>query len=277
MLGSAQNPFAVLTRPEDKNELLAARLQAHGVATLTLPALSIRPIEAGRGRLPLPGDYDLLVFVSGSAVRFYLELLARETADAPWPASTRVATVGEASARPLYTSGVVPHQNILHPGLSESQQDSEGLWRLLEARVPMLKRVLIVRGNTGREWLGQKLEQAGVEVQRHAVYQREPALWSAEQLQRLQEGLASAQPAIWLFTSSESAEALVLNARKNNIDIFGRNAVFVAIHDRVASRLQLLSEAGAGKAPCPMVKICSPSDDAIFDTVVSAAFPLKRR
>jgi uroporphyrinogen-III synthase len=274
MVGSAQTPFVVLTRPEGKNELLAARLQAHGVVTLTLPALSIRPVAAQRGDVPLPGDYDLLVFVSGNAVRFYLELLARENSGAPWPASTLVATVGEASARPLYTGGVVPHQNILHPDLLESQQDSEGLWRLLETRVHTLRRVLIVRGNTGREWLGQRLEQAGVAVQRYAVYQREPALWSAQQLQRLQEGLMSAQPVIWLFTSAESAEALVLNARKYNIDIFGRNAVFVAIHDRVASRLQLLSGAGAGKAQCPVVKICSPSDDAIFDTVVSAAFPL---
>lgn len=274
MAGPAQNPFVVLTRPEDKNELLVARLQMQGIATLALPALAISPVAINPDLVPLPGDYDLIIFVSGNAVRFYLELLARKTPGAPWPQSTLAATVGEASARPLYADGVVPCENILHPDLSESQQDSEGLWHLLETRIPKLKRVLIVRGNTGREWLGQRLEQAGVAVQRYAVYQREPALWSAQQLQCLKEGLASARPVIWLFTSSQSAEAFVLNARKNNIDIFGRDAVFVAIHDRVASRLQSLSEAGSDKAPRLVVKICSPSDDAIFDTVVSAASPL---
>ncbi|HEY9279287.1 MAG TPA: uroporphyrinogen-III synthase [Eoetvoesiella sp.] len=277
MVGQGQIPFAVLTRPEGKNALLSARLQACGVATLELPALSIQILHTDDDKLPLPGDYDLVVFVSGNAVRIYLELLARRLPAVSWPETTLAATVGEASALPLYQAGTIPHQNIFHPRFSDSQQDSEALWNVLRPSVPALKRILIVRGETGREWLGQQFEQAGATVRRHAVYRREPALWSRRQLQDVIAAAKSAKPFICLFTSAESVDAFHLNLRRNKVEIFDEHTIFIAIHGRIASRLQLLIGEGSGKVYNPVVKICSPSDDAIFETVVSAAFPLKRR
>ena len=277
MFGQVQNPFVVLTRPEGRNDLLAARLMAKGFRTLALPALSIQPLETDPFALPVPHAYDLIVFVSSNAVRIYLDLLEQGDCAAKWPSATLAATVGQASAAPLYQAGYIPHANILHPGLEDPQHDSEALWAMLQPILPRLRRVLIVRGETGREWLGQQLEQAGVQVERYAIYRREPVLWSHEQYLSIRDATQSDCPLICLFTSAESVQAFHSNTEKYNLQTVWQRAVFVVIHERVASRLQSLLTVGAGTARDPVVKICSPSDDAIFQTVVSAAFPLQRR
>src|SRR5690606_11488918 len=156
------NARVVLTRPQGKNEALAERLIAAGLEPLVLPALRIQPLRQDPADIPIPADYDLIVFVSGHALRLYLAALSGCGAGGDWPARTLAATVGAASARLLEALPHIPRENIVHPGPDDSQ-DSEGLWRLLEPRLPSIERVLIVRGAAGREWLSLKLQQAGLE------------------------------------------------------------------------------------------------------------------
>lgn len=81
---AAMPPLAVLTRPSGRNEALAARLRAHGWEACVLPALEILPLDCLEG-LPMPEDYDMVVFVSGNAARLYLDQLTRARGGFPGP------------------------------------------------------------------------------------------------------------------------------------------------------------------------------------------------
>ncbi|MGB6103669.1 MAG: uroporphyrinogen-III synthase [Pusillimonas sp.] len=263
------NASVVLTRPQGKNEALARRLAATGLQTLLLPALHIRPLAHDPGSIPPPAEYDLIVFVSGHALRLYLDTLSEHTRSSGWPAHTLAATVGAASARLLEDAPYVRPGQIIYPGPDDSQ-DSEGLWRLLEPRLGTIKRVLIARGGTGREWLGTKLQEAGLQVRRLALYERIPAQWDTAQTGQLEQALRAGSPCVFLLTSSESVDAVHANIRRLGLeDAWGRSR-FVVIHERVACRLQSLLKA-SGKVEPPVVKICQPGDDAIFQTIALAA------
>lgn len=260
----------VLTRPQGKNEALAQRLAAAGLSALALPALELKPLERQAGQLPPPEHYDLIVFVSSNAARFYIDMLAGQGRPGPWPAATRAATVGAPSARYLRDAGCVPASHILHPDAQSDTQDSEGLWRVLEPMLGSFKRVLIVRGTSGREWLGGRFDQAGIQADRLALYDRQAAIWDARQSGLLAAALATPAPCIFLLTSGEGVDAVHANMLRLGLRDAWTRSRFVAIHERVASRLQSVLGA-SGKVEPPMVKLCQPDDDAIFQAIVHAA------
>lgn len=269
MSASAISARVVLTRPQGKNEALAERLAAADLPALLLPALRIQSLAPDPAGLATPADYDLIVFVSGHAARFYLQALARRSSDALWPAHTLAATVGVASGRSLEDSSCIPPEQIIHPQ-PDSCQDSESLWRLLEPRLGSMKRVLIVRGASGREWLGSKLQEAGLEVHRLAMYERIPEQWSPIQAGQLEQALNRTSPCVFLLTSGESVDAVSNNVRRLGLEHAWQQARFVVIHERVARRLQSTLQA-SGKVEPPMVKICQPDDDSIFQMITLAA------
>ncbi|NYT61235.1 uroporphyrinogen-III synthase [Alcaligenaceae bacterium] len=262
----------VLTRPLGRNELLAQRLDAAGWRALSLPALLIHPLKSDPEQLPLPRDYDLVVFVSSNAVRFYLDQLAEQSGRASWPHGTLAATVGWASAQPLYASGLLSRAQILHPDAESCNQDSEALWALLQARLPHMKRALIVRGESGREWLGKQCEQAGMQVRRLSLYGRKAAQWSDIQAKALAAALAEPESCVFLLTSSESVDAVCANIRRLGLESAWARSRFIVIHERIASRLQSAVSAAGNPAPL-MVKVCPPSDDAIFQAIGQMAPP----
>ncbi|SHG75879.1 uroporphyrinogen-III synthase [Pollutimonas bauzanensis] len=272
MTGTTMKASVVLTRPQGKNEQLAGRLRAAGWQALILPALRICPLLRDGDQLPSPADYDLIVFVSSNAVRFYLDLLDRRPGGHCWPERTLAATVGRSSAQPLYDSGLMPHAHILHPDPGSQSQDSEALWALLQPRLHRLGRVLIVRGVSGREWLGAQCEEAGARVERLALYGREPALWRADQAADLRKALARPESCVFLLTSGESVDAVHANVRRLGLEAAWARCRFVVIHERVAGRLQSVLGA-SGNVAAPMVKVCSPSDDAIFQAIGQMASP----
>jgi len=270
MVEHTMGPLAVLTRPRGKNESLALRLGARGIQAHTLPALAIEPLPPGPGLLPRPGDYDLIVFVSGHAVGIYFDLLARDGWAGPWPPGTLAATVGRASAAPLHENPFIPSENIVRPPC-QAGQDSEALWQVLRQLSRPPKSALIVRGATGREWLREKLEGRGARVRLLPVYRREPEVWTGPQVEPLEAALRAGRRTVCLLTSAESVDAVRANILRAGLPSFWTQAIFVAIHERVAHYLQSTHEAAGGKAPVPVVQICSPDDDAIFQALVLAA------
>nr|WP_255675957.1 uroporphyrinogen-III synthase [Pusillimonas sp. MFBS29] len=262
-------PRVVLTRPQGKNEALARRLSGAGLPALLLPALHIQSLPADAAHIPDPDAYDLLVFVSGHALQFYLQALDERRAGWRWPVHTRAATVGGTSARMLREADFIASSQIIHPG-PDLSQDSESLWHLLQPRLNTLKKVLIIRGRTGREWLGSKLEQAGVQVDRVAMYDRIPALWDTQQAEQLGQVLGQAEPCVFLLTSSESLDAVHANVRRLGLEHGWARSRFVVIHERIARRLQSSLQA-SGKVEPAMVKICQPGDDTIFQMITLAA------
>ncbi|MER1968073.1 uroporphyrinogen-III synthase [Castellaniella sp. GW247-6E4] len=251
-------PLAVLTRPQGRNEVIAQRLRAEGLAVAIAPALVLRPLE---GSVPAPDDYDMLVFVSRQAVeRYFAQWTGR------WPVATLAAGVGQATAGALRQR--VPADRILAPPL-DSAQDSEALMALIDARGPLPARALILRGQRGREWLAAQLERRGCEVHRHALYGRDPVRWTRAQCL----AAIDARPCILLVSSLEGLAAIA--------DSLGAHGLgwppalrAVTIHERIARQLQCLIAAWpAARDPCqvPDVKICAPDEQSIFQAILAAS------
>lgn len=263
--------LVLLTRPQGRNESMAQHLIDQGLQPLCMPALEIVPAGEGAAGPPQPGDFDLIVFVSGNAVCSYVQQLAKAgITPAQWPAHTLVAVVGAATAQAVARTGLVPAHLVLCPCASD-EQDSESLWRLLQPRLPAQGRALIARGQSGREWLGQQLEQAGLQVFRHTAYQRRALPWTAAQRERLLQGVASGRRVICLLTSAHSVQAFLDNADRHGLLPACAGFHYVVIHPRIRGRLQSSLNEASGKVQHLAVTISSPRDDAILQTIISVA------
>ena len=155
----------IVTRPKGQAEALAALIRQEGGEALSIPAIEIRPL-ADPAAFQVFADrlesFDLAIFVSGNAVRSALALLRGR----PWPAHLKVATVGSASRHALEDSGF---SGVIAPA---AQPDSEGLLALPEMAAVRGKRVAILRGDAGRELLGEELARRGAAVEYVACYRR---------------------------------------------------------------------------------------------------------
>lgn len=256
----------VLTRPAHRNAALATRLERCGATVLCLPALQLVSLDDGVQHVPEPDAYDLIVFVSSHAAQSYLDRFRSLRSDLKWPKDVTVATVGQASAQPLLQADFIPEHQVMYPALGAHGQDSEGLWHILEPVLPRVKKVLIVRGQAGREWLGARFEQMGAVVTRLSLYRREPVIWSATDGQALTQALTAQHPAVFLLTSSESVDAVHANMQRLGLMSHWARSLFVVIHERIAAHLQSILQAADLHTRYP-VKICAPSDSAIDQTI----------
>ncbi len=266
-LDTRPDSLVVLTRPFGQNEGLRQTLSQRGLSTLVLPAIQIAEPPALIGQ-PDPAHFDLVVFVSSHASRYFLKAWQASGRADHWPAHTLAATVGEGSAQPLYACARVPPEQIVHPSTGTAQ-DSEALLALLEEPLRQIKRALIVRGQDGREWLGEQLEMRGIQVQRHVAYIRAPYVWpdsSIEELKVRQSG----KGLIWVLTSSHSVEAVHAQLLERDLQMYWKGAQFVVIHERIASRLQSLLKPSSD-TDANQIRVCTPGDPSILQAVLSLA------
>ncbi|MGF6725076.1 uroporphyrinogen III methyltransferase/synthase [Paraburkholderia sp. GAS41] len=233
----------VVTRPAGQSTALAAQLAAARIATLDFPLIDIAPAEdlaplhAALGALE---RYALVVFVSPNAVDH-----AFAESGAIWPHALPVGVVGPGSVAALARHGVeAPAYQVISPAVAADDEaarfDSEALFAAIDASLGAAslegRRVLIVRGDGGREWLAERLREAGVEVETVAAYRRlvpEPSMaaWT-----RVHELLAG-EPHAWLVTSSEGVRNLDELAREhlNGVEIAQlKRATLVTPHPRIA-------------------------------------------
>lgn len=270
-MGPSNVPSAcvVLTRPQGKNEALAQRLEQQGFSTLLLPALDILPLLQAGDPVPVPASYQLVMFVSGQAASLYVNALGQR-AGLPWPATTLAACVGQSTARQLVNDLGLPANAVLFPN-ADSGNDSEALLHLLQPRLGAIKRVLIVAGAHGRDWLGKQLQQRGVMVDRVELYQRTERPLSFSERSVLAQWLAGSVSPIVLLTSRQSVQAMAKQVQAAGmLDRWLTACRFLAIHSRVAQELHSVATA-AGIAAMPVVKLCSPNENAIFQAIVAMA------
>ncbi|HVL75684.1 MAG TPA: uroporphyrinogen-III synthase [Noviherbaspirillum sp.] len=193
----------VVTRPAAMAQPLADGLRAAGRDAVVLPLLEIVPIEDAttlRECLARLDTYALVVFVSPSAIDIVLPMIAS------WPASAAVAVVGEGSRRALARHGVCEDNARIFSPCDPQRSDSETLLQVLDLEALRGRRVLILRGDGGRELLGDALRGAGAQVEQVTAYRRRAPIFNEarrELLQRLLDG-----GAIWLITSSEALRVL---------------------------------------------------------------------
>jgi uroporphyrinogen-III synthase len=156
----------LVTRPAGQAEGLCALIESAGGRALRLPLLEILPVEDNRPATELLNrrDYwDWLIFVSANAARFALTVSGWNAR----PSSrTRIAAVGEATAKALANAGV---RVDLIP---KPQSNSESLLASPELAHVAGQQILIVRGQGGREHLADGLTQRGATTAYAELYRR---------------------------------------------------------------------------------------------------------
>ncbi|MEL7936147.1 uroporphyrinogen-III synthase [Pseudomonas delhiensis] len=175
----------LLTRPQEECAVLAASLAEHGVASASLPLLAIEPLEETPEQRSLLLDLDrycAVVVVSKPAARLGLERIDRYWPQPP--ARQDWFAVGAATAAILDDYGLRVHYPE-HGDDSEALLALPALAQALEVPGP---RVLILRGEGGREFLAERLRGQGVAVDYLELYRRVlPAYPAGELARRVRE------------------------------------------------------------------------------------------
>ena len=156
----------VVTRPANQAAALSDPLRAAGAPVLELPTLAIQPIEldpAQRQRVLDLDHYDFAICVSPNAAQLGLEALADYWPQ--WPVRQQWLAVGPATGAAMADWG-------LNLKVAQQGATSETLLDWPELQQLHQRRVLILRGEGGRETLGQTLRQRGARVDYLELYRR---------------------------------------------------------------------------------------------------------
>ncbi|MFL6626882.1 MAG: uroporphyrinogen-III synthase, partial [Vitreoscilla sp.] len=173
----------------------------------------------------------VLVFVSPNAVHGFFDAAAVPS----WPVNARAAATGPGTVAALRERGV-PLERIVAPADDAPQFDSEALWALVSAWPWAGRPAWIVRGNGGRDWLGDQLRAAGADVRVVQSYGRATPSLGADERALLDAALAEPARWTWMFSSSEAIDNLQALAPGARWEA-GRA---LASHPRIAERARRL-------------------------------------
>lgn len=185
----------LITRPVRQAAGLAQKLAAIGADPVIFPAIVILPpddpssLERAHASL---GDYEFAVFVSANAVEFGAPDPRR------WPPSLVAFAPGAGTAEALASVGI---HDVRMP---VARMDSEGLLALPEFMNAAGKRVLVFRGDGGREELAQTLRARGATVDYVTCYRRA----KPTDARGLDEAFAASRIDAVTITSSEGLDNL---------------------------------------------------------------------
>ncbi len=216
----------LVTRPAHQAETLCRMIAAAGGEPVRLPAIEIAPPAdpaALATILSRLDRFDLAIFVSPNAVRATLTQLHGHL-----PAALALAAVGEGTQRALAAAG---HADVLAPG---ERFDSEGLLALPDLQQVRGQRVLILRGDGGRELLADTLRSRGAEVTYAECYRRQlPAVPDPVALAHL----AAGEIDVAVITSGEGlANLLALGGDAARTKLLATPLVVVSARQAQAAR-----------------------------------------
>jgi uroporphyrinogen-III synthase len=199
-------PTVLITRPVAQALPDITQLAAQGIEALSLPLLTIEPASDRAAIRSAWADLHrctLVMFASPNAV---VHFFAAKPPSAQWPLGLRAAATGPGTVATLMHAGLPAKQCLAPPG---PRFDSQALWeRVLQQQAWRGARVLIVRGNGGRDELAGHLTAALAEVVFVQSYSRAPPVWSAEQQAVARRAVQAPHAHLWHFSSSEAVRHL---------------------------------------------------------------------
>lgn len=240
----------VVTRPAHQAEPLAAMIRAAGGQPIIFPALEIldpadpQPLLDAIARLD---TYDLAIFISPNAVA---RAMSKISGCRSWPAGLRVAAIGQGGARALQGHGI---RDVIAP---QRVFDSERLLEMPQLQAVAGQRVLILRGDGGRELLGDTLAARGAQVDYVVCYRRaRPQTDPAPLLQAWARNVVHAV----IVTSSEGLRNLFVMLGKPGEPLLRQTPLLVP-HPRIA--------AVAREFGCREVIETAPGDDGLLEALL---------
>jgi uroporphyrinogen-III synthase len=172
----------LLTRPAQDSAELAALLAGHGVYSCSLPLLDIEPLAETAEQHQCIADlahYAVVIVVSKPAASLGIQLIQR--CHSHIPPGPVWFTVGAATAKILSAQGLIVH-------FPAQGDDSEALLALPQLQQALAAhespKALIMRADSGRELLAERMRSLGVQVDYLPLYRRVMPQYAPGQLAR---------------------------------------------------------------------------------------------
>lgn len=212
----------IVTRPSGQArqliEVLTQSIEKSGVAKRSLPEIVSLPLltivpktdaSLADHIASVLRDTDLAIFVSPNAIESVMRLLERDWQDFSKKVIP-IGVMGGSSKFALQNHGVGAETKptpIIIPE-SNAHWDSEGLWQELQKLGWdwSNKKVVIFKGEGGRDWLADTLKNAGASVEAISTYTRVPLDIDNPAWQTIHE--MDFSKSLWLLTSSEAVRYL---------------------------------------------------------------------
>ena len=212
----------IVTRPSGQArqliEVLTQSIEKSGVAKRSLPEIVSLPLltivpktdaSLADHIASVLRDTDLAFFVSPNAIESVMRLLERDWQDFSKKVIP-IGVMGGSSKLALQNHGVGAETKPTPIILPESNAhwDSEGLWQELQKLGWdwQGKKVVIFKGEGGRDWLADTLKKAGATVEGISTYTRVPLDIDNPVWQSIHD--MDFSKSLWLLTSSEAVRYL---------------------------------------------------------------------
>lgn len=253
MSGMLAGRGVVITRPAGEAQRLATLIREAGGEPLLYPAIEIhdapdRPaLDAVINRLD---DFDVAIFISPTAVD---KAMTRIAAQRALPRKLRCAAIGPGGVRALRRFGV---REVIAPAETGPRHDSEALLASPYLQTVNGMRIVIFRGDGGRELLGETLSARGAKVESVACYRRgKPVFDPAPLLADFARGAVAAV----IVTSSEGLHNFCERLGEAGQTCLRETPVVVP-HPRIA--------AAARERGLTRVVECASGDEALVAAVI---------
>lgn len=246
----------VLTQPLPRVEALERALaqRGHEVTRLTFTRIQARPMV---GLAAQVAEVDWVVAVSPAAV----EALA-SSLNCVWPSGPGLALVGPGSLLALEQTGLrVPADRLTFPATAPF--DAGAMLAAGPLATPAGCRVLVVRGDGGRDDWIDVLRARGAHVEVLSLYDRQPIAPQPEARARLGQWLAESAPVYCVLTQSSAAVALAALPEAERLREPTNPLVALAIHARIAE--------AARTAGFHRVQLIDPGENAIAAAIECGA------
>jgi len=264
----------IVTRPSGQArqliEVLTNAIGKSGIANrsfpeiLSLPLLTIAPKDdkpLAEYIASVLNDADLAIFVSPNAIESVMRLMERDWQDLS-KEIIPIGVMGGSSQQALRNHGVGLEQKptpIILPQKNENW-DSEGLWQELQSLQWnwQNKKVVIFKGDGGRDWLADTLKKAGATVEAISTYSRVPLDIDNPAWEAIRE--IDWSKSLWLLTSSEAVRYLG-GVIKDQFTQKLSSASALCPHHNIADAAELI---GFGE-----VFTCDPGDEALVKATLA--------
>ncbi|MBC3864144.1 uroporphyrinogen-III synthase [Undibacterium jejuense] len=183
--------FAVKVNQIGRESVLFPLIDIHGLSDQTLIRKAVRELA----------EFALVVFVSPNAIDAFFQHVIT------WPIDVPIAVMGAGSRLALSKHGLTEQNASIISPANRLKTDSETLLEVLDVASLAGKKVLIVRGTDGRDFLSDALRSFGAEVILLSAYQRcAPEFDDQKKVQLIHLLEVDHQ---WVVTSSEALRTLM--------------------------------------------------------------------
>ena len=211
----------VLTRQIKDSQALATQLREQGVETLQFPLMAIEPVPVESQQRPsAEHGGTVLIFTSSNAVQYGLDAVR----DLALDDTCAVIAVGKRTLEALQSESI--------EAIVPEREDSEGILELPIFQDAMIDRVIVVKGEGGRDLLQRALIDRGVTVIDLNCYRR---YWPAVDVDKLDQFFEDGVP----FIHVASGETVVRLTDLVSTSV-QRQASLVVPSERVAHQARAL-------------------------------------